>query len=102
MAVQLKTLTKLTLAANVKQALSPTPMMVYSATLQGISTNTGTQYLGDTNVTANNGILFSGSDVVEIDGPPSLKGQEQFDLSKMYVISDAAGCEIRVAAWIRE
>jgi hypothetical protein len=103
MAVQLKTLTEVTVAQpGQKQAIYSQKLMVYSVSVQSLSTNTGSQYIGDSSLTSDNGQVFGPSDVAELDGPPSAKGQEQFDVSSIFVDSSTAGAKFRVSVWIRE
>lgn len=102
MAVLLKTVATVTVSsAGTAVPLSSSSMMVYSATVQSLRTNTGYQYIGDSTVTSSNGQEFGPSDVAEVEGPPSAKGQEQFDLSQVYVNSSTSGAEFRITAWIR-
>jgi len=103
MAVKVKTIQVVTVeTAGQRKPLSDSPMMVYGASVQSLRTNTGYQYIGDDSVTSANGQEFGPSDVVEIDGPPSAKGQEQFDLAEIYVDSSTDAAEFRISAWIRK
>ena len=101
--LKLKTLPAVTVAtAGSEQPLASARTMVYAATVVSLSTNTGTQYLGDSTVTSSNGIPFSGGDTMEIESPSGARGVDQFDLSKVYVDSSSNGAEFRIVAWIRE
>ncbi len=103
MAVKLRTSTAVTVTtAGTRVPISSISILVYSVVVQSISTNTGTQYIGDDTVTAANGQAFAPDDGVEIDGPPSPRGQEQFDLSEIYVDSSTNGAQFRVVSWIRK
>lgn len=103
MAVKPKTLPPVTVqVAGQRKKLSETSILVYGATIQSLAANTGTQYIGDETVTSNNGHPFGPDDTVEVDPPPSSKGQEQFDLSEVYVDSSTSGAQFRISAWIRK
>lgn len=102
MGVVLKTFPKVTAAvANTAVPLSNTPILVSAALVQSLTANTGTQYIGDSTVTTSNGVAFSPGEDAEVDGPPTSKGHEQFDLSKIYVVATIANTEFRVLAWVR-
>lgn len=103
MAVLLKTIKKVTVQqAGQRQRLSSEHIMVSSVTVQSFRTNTGYQYIGDSTVDSNNGQEFGAGDVAEVDGPPSPRGQEEFDLFDVYVDSSIAPAEFRITAWIRK
>ena len=101
--LKLKTIPAVTVAtAGTRQPLSATTTLVYSVTVQSVSANTGTQYLGDNTVSSSNGIQVSPTDTIEIDAPAGARGVDQFDLSKIYVDSSTDGAVFRIVAWIRE
>ena len=102
MAVRVKTFKAVTVAtAGQRKPLSDSSILVYSATVQSLRTNTGYQYIGDSTVTSDNGQEFGPSDTVSADGPPSSRGQEQYDLADIFVDSSTDGAEFRISAWIR-
>lgn len=102
MNVKLKTIQSVTVAkAGWKKRLSETPLRVFSVTVQSLRTNTGYQYIGDATVTASNGQEFKPEDCAEIEGPPSPRGQEEFDLFDVFVDSSTDAAEFRISAWIR-
>lgn len=97
-----KTLSAVTVAtAGTRQKLVATTTMVYAATVVSLSTNTGTQYIGDSTVAASNGLPFPGDGCIELD-VEGIKAADQFDLSKWYVDSSTNGAEFRIIAWVRE
>lgn len=101
MALRAKTFNAIiTGSAGSRKAVVDSSILVYAATIQSMRTNTGHQYIGDNTVTAANGQEFQPGDVAEAE-PPSER-REQFDLSKVYVVSDTASSEFRISAWIRE
>lgn len=103
MSVRVQTLKEVTVSiAGQRVQVSTTPLLVYSATIQSVYTNTGYQYVGDSTVSSSNGHIFEASDVMEIEGPPAAKGAEQFDLSEIYLDSSTAGAKFRISAWIRK
>lgn len=104
MAVKLKTVSTVTVSsAGTAVPLSATSLLVYSVSVQSLRTNTGYQYIGDSTVTSSNGQEFGPSDVAEVEGPSSPRGgQEQFDLSEIYVNSSTSSAEFRITAWIRK
>ena len=99
--IKLKTLPAITVAtAGTAVPLSSYPIMVYEFILLSLSTNTGTQYIGDSTVVSSNGMPFIGSEDFELE--PPAKGSDQFDLSKIYVNSTTSGAAFRLMAWVRE
>ncbi|UOF79086.1 hypothetical protein [Caudoviricetes sp.] len=82
--------------------LSSTSVKVYSVSIQSLSSNTGTQYVGDVTVTSSNGMAISPTDVAELDGPVGAREPHQFDLTDIYVDSSTSGAKFRVSAWIRD
>ncbi len=101
--LKLKTLPAVTVAtAGSEQALYTQPLMVYSATIVSLSTNTGSQYIGDSTVAASNGLPITPGDDWELDVPFGVKGVDQFDISKVYVDSSTNAAEFRITVWIRE
>lgn len=102
MAIKVKTVAIVTVdKAGTRKQLSESPILVYSASIQSLRTNTGYQYIGDSTVTAANGQEFGPSDVVEVESPNGVRG-EQFDLSEIFVDSTTDGAEFRISAWIRK
>ena len=101
--LKLKTIAAVTVATSgTPVALCASTQWVYSATIQSLSSNTGTQYIGDSTVTSSNGLQFGAGDIIEVDAPASARSTDQFDLSKVYVDSSTNGAAFRVVAWIRE
>ncbi len=100
--LKLKTLPAITvITAGTEKQVIATPLMVYAVTIVSLSTNTGTQYVGDSSVTSSNGLPFAAGDTMELD-VPDVKGVDQFDLSKIYLDSSSNNAEFRIIAWIRE
>jgi hypothetical protein len=100
--LKLKTLTAVTVTtAGTRVPLSATTVNVYAVTIISMSSNTGTQYLGDSTVTSSNGLPFGPGEDVELDAP-DVKGLDQFDISKIYLDSSSSAAAFRVIAWIRE
>jgi hypothetical protein len=100
--IKVLTLPKVTVTqAGEAQPLSQNSVLVYSVTIQSTRLNTGYQYVGDSNVTSDNGQEFGPSDTVEIEAPPSPKGQFEFDLKDVYVDSTTNNAEFKVVAWIK-
>lgn len=103
MGVRLKTVAEVTVTtAGTRVKLSETSILVYSVSIQSLSTNTGTQYVGDNAVTSSNGMIISPTDVAELDGPIGAREPHQFDLTDIYVDSSTNGAKFRVSAWIRD
>lgn len=103
MAVKLKTLQEVTVTtAGTRVPLSLTSQIVYACSVQSLSSNTGTQYIGDDTVSSSNGQAFGPSDVAELDGPAGAREPHQFDLKDIYVDSSTSGAKFRVSAWIRD
>ena len=100
--IKLKTLPAVTVVtAGSAVPLSSSPLYVYGYIVISLSTNSGIQYLGDSTVSAANGLTFGPDNAMEFDAPER-KGVDQFDLSKIYVDSSEDATEFRIAAWIRE
>lgn len=98
--LKLKTFPAVTVTtAGTRVPLFPTETMVYSATIVSKASNTGIQYVGDVTVASANGIEILPGECAEFGTPP--KGQDQFDLSQIYVNSSTNGAEFRVIAWTR-
>lgn len=103
MALIPKTLSARTVAtAGTPVALSASSLLVYAATVQSLSTNSGSQYLGDSTVDSSTGMEIKPGDIAEIEPPAKARGNDMFDLSKWYVDSSSNGAEFRVIAWINE
>jgi len=102
MAIQLVTLPKVIVTTPGQRVpITRTSQFVYSVSIHSLSTNTGYQYVGDKTVSSANGIVFEPSDSAEIEAPQSPKGQEQFDLSQIYLDASVANTEFRISAWTR-
>lgn len=103
MAILLRTLPEVTVATpGTRVALYTSNLMVYCVSVQSLPSNTGTHYIGDSTVSSSNGVTFAAGDVAEIDGPPGIRGgQEQFDLSTIYVDATVGGTKFRITAWTR-
>ncbi len=105
MAVQglkLKTIAAVTVTtAGTRVPISATTVMVYSLIIVSLSTNTGTQYAGDSTVSAANGCPIAPDGSIEFEPPDSARGYDQFDIKDIYVDSSTNGAEFRVMAWIR-
>lgn len=101
--VKFKTLAEVTVVtAGTRVAISTSSLQVYSLSIQSLSTNTGSQYVGDSTVSSSNGMVFNPSDVAELDGPPGAREPHQFDASTIYVDSSTNNAKFRVSAWIRD
>ena len=101
--LKIKTIAAVTVTvAGTEQPLSATTVMVYAVTIVSLSTNTGTQYIGDSTVTSANGIPFTAGDTMELETPQMARATDQFDISKIYVDSSTNGAAFRIIAWIRE
>lgn len=88
-------------APGQRKSISTTRVLVYSATIQSVKTNTGTQYIGDKTVTAANGQPMEPGGQAVVKSPTGGKEPEQFDISEVYVDSSTAGAEFRISAWMR-
>lgn len=98
--LKLKTFPAVTVAtAGTRVQLIATETMVYSLAIQSLSSNTGSQYVGDNTVSSTNGMLIIAGECAEIDAP--VKGQDQFDASQIYFDSSTNGAEFRIIGWIR-
>lgn len=100
--LKLKTLPAITVTtAGTSVPIYASRLMVYSASVQSLNTNTGNQYVGDETVASTNGARIAAGDSIDID-PPEIRGLDQFDISQVYVDSSTNGAEFRIIAWIRE
>lgn len=101
--IKLKTIAEVTVTTGgTRVALSASAVKVYACSVQSLSTNTGTQYIGDSTVSSSNGMILGPGDVAELDGPPGAREPHQFDLSDIYVDSSTNNAKFRVSAWIRD
>lgn len=102
MAVALKVFSEVTVSSgNTAVPLSATSYLVYGVSVQALEANTGLTYIGDSDVTADNGHGFGPGDQAEVVPPASPRGMEQVDLATIYINSATAGNKVRVMAWIR-
>lgn len=102
MAIKLKTFPEVTVTqAGVRQRLSDTPVLVYDVSVESLSTNTGTQYIGDETVTSSNGHAFGPSDIAIVKPPSGSREPMQFDLMDVFVDSTTNGAKFRILSWIR-
>ena len=101
--IKLKTLPAVIVTtAGTAVPLFDTPLLVYGVTIVSLSDNSGTQYVGDIDVDADNGLPMTPGDVCEIDPPQRAVATDQFYINEIYVDSSSNGAEFRVLAWIRE
>lgn len=102
-ALKLRILDPVTVVTSgTRKALSLTSMLVYAVTIVSVSTNTGTQWVGDELVAVDRGIPIAAGDDVEIETPQMARGVDQFDVSKIYVDSSSNGAVFQIAVWVRE
>lgn len=101
--LKLKTFPAVTVTtAGQRKPISEEPLLVYEVTIQSLRDNTGTQYVGDENVDADNGMEVLPGDPVVIELPARARATDQFYINEVYVDSSTSGAEFRVSAWIRE
>jgi len=86
MPTKLKQLAALTLTSGgTAEALSSTPIIVQSVLIIAAATNSGTVYVGDSDVTSTNGIPLAAEGHVRMTGPALGKGgASDLDLAQIY------------------
>lgn len=101
--IKLKTFPAVTVATpGVRKALFTDQLLVYAVTVMPLSTNTGTQYVGDETVSSTNGAPILPGDACEVEPPDRAVGTDQFYINELYVDSTTANAEFRIVAWVRE
>lgn len=100
--LRLVTLDAVTVAsAGTAQAASATNLEVFSAIIVSLSTNTGTQYVGDSNVDSSNGMPLAPDGSLELGPPENMRATDTFNLAEVFLDSSTNGAEFRILAWIR-
>lgn len=101
--LKLKTFPAVTVSkAGERKQIYDKSLLVYEVSIQSLTSNSGTQYVGDETVTSSNGHQVLPGDPVVIELPSRARATDQFDISDVYVDSSTDGAEFRVSAWIRE
>ena len=102
--VILQTLSTASIAVgNTAVQLSTSQIAVPSLTITASSANVDTIYIGDSTVTAANGIPIAPGASATITAPLRNYGSsEEFLLSDLYINSPTAGSAVRIAAWRRK
>lgn len=100
--VAFKTLAEVTVVtAGTAVPVVVNTLYCYSISIRSVDSNTGTQYVGDSTVTAANGMPMKNGDTVEVDTPES-KARDGFDASLIYVNADQNNQKFRVMACVRD
>jgi hypothetical protein len=73
---------------------------VFSAIIISLSTNTGTQYVGDSTMDTGDGMPIAPDGSLEM-APPDNVREDTFNLGLVYLDSSTNGAEFRIAAWVR-
>lgn len=103
-ALKLKTLPAVTVTtAGTPVPVSATSIMVYEVLVTSISTNTGIQAIGDSDVdaSASRGGLIEPNNHIELAPPDSARGYDQIDLKDVYLDSTTNGAQFTILAWVR-
>lgn len=102
MAIKVATLPVITVSsANTAVALHSTTLYATSITIQAEYTNVGNVAIGDSNVTALNGLELPPGDAAEITADNTKVGSEEFDVSQIFVNSSTSGNKVRIAVFKR-
>lgn len=100
--LKLVTLPAVTVAtAGTEQAAYAGNLEVFSAIIVSLSTNTGTQYVGDSTVSSSNGLPIAPDGSLEMGPPENMRATDTFNLGEVYLDSSTNGAEFRIAAWVR-
>jgi hypothetical protein len=87
--------------AGAEQPASSSNLEVYSAIIISLSTNTGTQYVGDSTVTSSTGMTLAPDGSLELGVPENMRATDTFNLAEVYLDSSSDAAEFRIAAWVR-
>jgi hypothetical protein len=79
----------------------PPQKAVSSVLIQADFANTGRVYVGDENVTAENGYFLEPGNSIEISGDNRTLGQDEVILTDLYIDADNAGSKVRVGFFVK-
>lgn len=88
-------------ASGTRVALSSTELKSSNIVVQAASGNTNKIYVGDSTVTATNGISLEPGQTINVTGDVRRGGGDEYDLSDIFVDADTNDDKVRVMFSIR-